>query len=198
MALLSQQLQSFLLTQSNSAISSPTITSRSLLGVRTRTRSCSAIAIDSQSSSLTGIRWGSTSLQGPREEMEDDVVLRSDGLDGFSFAAVFDRHVRFKSWFKGRIGIGWKTVIKTGMILIKRLVLIQILIFFIKLGSRLLLFLEVMFMLVYIALPVFVKRFESHCIGMSSTQSERCMFCFSFHNTTLFLFLSLCRFLHSN
>ncbi|KAL5539335.1 hypothetical protein UlMin_024317 [Ulmus minor] len=101
MALLSQQLQSFLHTQynsqSNSAISSPAITSRSFHGVRTRIRSCSAIAIDAQSSSLTGIRWGSTSLQGPREEMEDDVVLRSDGLDGFSFAAVFDGHAGFKS-----------------------------------------------------------------------------------------------------
>ncbi|CAK7328406.1 unnamed protein product [Dovyalis caffra] len=49
-------------------------------------------------SSLTdgpGIRWGSTSLQGPREEMEDDIVIRSDGLEGFSFVAVFDGHCWF-------------------------------------------------------------------------------------------------------
>lgn len=31
-------------------------------------------------------------MQGRREEMEDDLVIRSDGLDGFSFAAVFDGH----------------------------------------------------------------------------------------------------------
>ena len=31
-------------------------------------------------------------MQGTREEMEDDLVIRSDGLDGFSFAAVFDGH----------------------------------------------------------------------------------------------------------
>lgn len=29
--------------------------------------------------------------------MEDDVVLRSDGLDGFAFAAVFDGHAGFSS-----------------------------------------------------------------------------------------------------
>ncbi|GKU89067.1 hypothetical protein SLEP1_g3258 [Rubroshorea leprosula] len=35
---------------------------------------CSAIAFDAPSyfSDVSGIRWGSTSLQGPREEMEDD------------------------------------------------------------------------------------------------------------------------------
>lgn len=31
-------------------------------------------------------------MQGRREEMEDDLVIRSDGLDGFSFAAIFDGH----------------------------------------------------------------------------------------------------------
>ncbi|RWR96417.1 protein phosphatase 2C 57 [Cinnamomum micranthum f. kanehirae] len=62
-------------------------------------RCCSAIAIDSPSSvgGVVGIRWGSTQLQGPREEMEDDVVLRSDSLNGFSFAAVFDGHGGFSS-----------------------------------------------------------------------------------------------------
>lgn len=29
--------------------------------------------------------------------MEDDVVVRCDGLDGFSFAAVFDGHGGFSS-----------------------------------------------------------------------------------------------------
>ena len=49
-------------------------------------------------SDVAGIRWGSIKLQGPREEMEDDVVVRSDGIDGvFSFAAVFDGHAGFSS-----------------------------------------------------------------------------------------------------
>ena len=41
---------------------------------------------------MSGVRWGSTALQGFREEMEDDILVRPDGLDGFSFAAVFDGH----------------------------------------------------------------------------------------------------------
>ncbi|THG06686.1 hypothetical protein TEA_023403 [Camellia sinensis var. sinensis] len=65
------------------------------------TRCCSAIAIDAPSSLSTGVagvRWGSTRLQGAREEMEDDVVIvRSDDLGGFSFAAVFDGHAGFSS-----------------------------------------------------------------------------------------------------
>ncbi|KAH7538257.1 hypothetical protein FEM48_Zijuj03G0180100 [Ziziphus jujuba var. spinosa] len=110
MALLSQHLQRFLLNEHNSLSSSfKSTTNRSssgggsgtsLLTVNARIRSCSAIAIDAQSSSLTDIariRWGSTSLQGARDEMEDGVVVRSDGLDGFSFAAVFDGHAGFSS-----------------------------------------------------------------------------------------------------
>lgn len=103
MALLNQQLQRFLLTKYNCHCSfkSTTTTNRSSgLTVKARIKSCSAIAIDAQSSSLTDverIRWGSTSLQGPRDEMEDDIVVRSDGLDGFSFAAVFDGHAGFSS-----------------------------------------------------------------------------------------------------
>ncbi|KAM6555531.1 hypothetical protein CsatB_002550 [Cannabis sativa] len=100
MALLSQQLQRFLLTNFIDCPSFKSNSTRSTTSVpptlKPRTRTCSgAIAIDAQSSPLAdvaGVRWGSTSLQGPREEMEDDVVLRSDGLDGFSFAAVFDGH----------------------------------------------------------------------------------------------------------
>ncbi|XP_026425622.1 protein phosphatase 2C 57-like [Papaver somniferum] len=66
---------------------------------RERKTCCSAIVIDSPSSltGVSGIRWGSSRLQGPREEMEDDIVLRSDDLNGFSFAAVFDGHAGFSS-----------------------------------------------------------------------------------------------------
>ncbi|RZC91449.1 hypothetical protein C5167_027511 [Papaver somniferum] len=66
---------------------------------RERKACCSAIVIDSPSSltGVSGIRWGSSRLQGPREEMEDDIVLRSDDLNGFSFAAVFDGHAGFSS-----------------------------------------------------------------------------------------------------
>ncbi|XP_058095849.1 protein phosphatase 2C 57 isoform X2 [Magnolia sinica] len=93
MALLGQQqLQRFLFS---SCSANPNSTARTR---RQRNRCCSAIAIDVPSSAGTaGIRWGSSRLQGPREEMEDDVVLRSDGLDGFSFAAVFDGHAGFSS-----------------------------------------------------------------------------------------------------
>ncbi|KAL8519514.1 hypothetical protein ACS0TY_010445 [Phlomoides rotata] len=61
---------------------------------------CSAIAIDAPAStaSVSGIRWGSAKLKGAREEMEDDVVLvQSDRLDGFSYAAVFDGHAGFSA-----------------------------------------------------------------------------------------------------
>ncbi|XP_038987151.1 probable protein phosphatase 2C 5 isoform X2 [Phoenix dactylifera] len=64
---------------------------------RARGTWCSAIAVDAPLASVSGIRWGSSKLQGPRSEMEDDVVVRSDGLDGFSFAAVFDGHAGFSS-----------------------------------------------------------------------------------------------------
>lgn len=100
MALLSQQLQRFLLT-GLSQVSDFRPGRRTSLAVnnKSRSRCCSAIAIDAPSSltGMSGIRWGYTSLQGLREEMEDDVVIRSDGLDGFSFAAVFDGHGGFSS-----------------------------------------------------------------------------------------------------
>ncbi|XP_038683251.1 protein phosphatase 2C 57 isoform X2 [Tripterygium wilfordii] len=102
MALLSPQLQRFLLTKLHHRNNNNHINNSktSLLTRRARTQCCSAIAIDPPSSSLTGvsgIRWGSTSLKGARDEMEDDVVVRSDGLEGFSFAAVFDGHAGFSS-----------------------------------------------------------------------------------------------------
>ncbi|XP_020098310.1 protein phosphatase 2C 57 [Ananas comosus] len=59
---------------------------------------CSSIAVDAAAPvadmSPSRIRWGSSKLQGPRSEMEDDVVVRSDphALHGFSYAAVFDGH----------------------------------------------------------------------------------------------------------
>ncbi|CAM8939717.1 unnamed protein product [Rhodiola kirilowii] len=46
---------------------------------------------------VAGIRWGSVKFQGLRDEMEDDILVRSDGLNGFSFAAVFDGHAGFSS-----------------------------------------------------------------------------------------------------
>ncbi|OIW15279.1 hypothetical protein TanjilG_08076 [Lupinus angustifolius] len=101
MALSSPQTQRFILTNnlhspstsknthrtSSSNNCFTTITSR-------RSRCCSAIAIDAPSSltEVPGIRWGSIALQGMREEMEDDIIVRPDSLHGFSFAAVFDGH----------------------------------------------------------------------------------------------------------
>lgn len=73
---------------------------------RRRRHRCSAIAIDAPSSlaGVTPIRLGYTSVQGFREEMEDDIVIRSEALDSFSFAAVFDGHagsssVKFLRYF---------------------------------------------------------------------------------------------------
>ncbi|KAA3459947.1 protein phosphatase 2C 57 [Gossypium australe] len=100
MALPTHQLQRFLAIEFN-FISNPKIAYRNQLTATTAIRSslrspcrCSAIAINAPSTltDVSGIRWGSTSVQGRREEMEDDLVIRSDGLDGFSFAAVFDGH----------------------------------------------------------------------------------------------------------
>ncbi|XP_057452446.1 protein phosphatase 2C 57 isoform X2 [Lotus japonicus] len=100
MALSSTKLQRFLFSKlhGRSTISKNAHRSSFTIGNST-TRCCSAIAIDAPSSmtETPAIRWGSVSLQGPREEMEDDIVVRSDGLDGFSFAAVFDGHGGFSS-----------------------------------------------------------------------------------------------------
>ncbi|KAK8521102.1 hypothetical protein V6N13_077223 [Hibiscus sabdariffa] len=98
MALPAPQLQRFLAIQfnftSNAKIAYRNqLTSSSAMRSRIPCR-CSAIAINAPSSlaDVSGVRWGSASVQGRREEMEDDLVIRSDGLDGFSFAAVFDGH----------------------------------------------------------------------------------------------------------
>ncbi|KAF8042845.1 hypothetical protein BT93_A1238 [Corymbia citriodora subsp. variegata] len=97
MALLSPQLQRFLSAKliCDPASRSPTkAVVAAAAPARPKSRYCSAIAIDAPSSlaEASGVRWGYASLQGAREEMEDDVVVRPDGLDGFSFAAVFDGH----------------------------------------------------------------------------------------------------------
>ncbi|KAL5736929.1 hypothetical protein ACOSQ2_031717 [Xanthoceras sorbifolium] len=109
MSLLSPQLQRFLLTKltltsnfkpTNKFVTTTTSTTTAATTTTTTrartTQCCSAIAIDAPSSlgGVAGVRLGSTSLQGLREEMEDGVVVvqQSDGLDGFSFAAVFDGH----------------------------------------------------------------------------------------------------------
>lgn len=103
MALLSPQLQRFLLTKYNcggGCGSFKTTTKNIGFSNKSTTPLCSAIAIDAPGSSsahVAGVRWGSASLQGAREEMEDEVVVRSDGLDGYSFAAVFDGHAGFSS-----------------------------------------------------------------------------------------------------
>lgn len=102
------QLQRFLLTSSTSSSSStsgfttstpklPTSIYRFKFNTRKSSPCSSAMAINTAASSLAGIRWGSVKFQGRREEMEDDVVVRSDGLNGFSFAAVFDGHAGFSS-----------------------------------------------------------------------------------------------------
>ncbi|KAH8953283.1 hypothetical protein BDL97_08G016400 [Sphagnum fallax] len=44
-----------------------------------------------------GITIGQVALQGPREEMEDEVVLESHGPNGFVYAAIFDGHAGFSS-----------------------------------------------------------------------------------------------------
>ncbi|KAM0881077.1 hypothetical protein ACQ4PT_033154 [Festuca glaucescens] len=66
---------------------------------RCQATAAGSVAAGSQSSSgLEAIRWGSAKLQGAREEMEDEVVLRPESLlHGFSFAAVLDGHAGFST-----------------------------------------------------------------------------------------------------
>ncbi|XP_072962663.1 probable protein phosphatase 2C 5 isoform X2 [Typha angustifolia] len=88
------------------ALLSPRLLRSPPLGACGSTRTCrptgvrcsATIAADAPLTALSGgIRWGSSKFQGPRSEMEDDIVIRSDDLDGFSFAAVFDGHAGFSS-----------------------------------------------------------------------------------------------------
>nr|AFK38537.1 unknown [Medicago truncatula] len=101
MALSTPHTQRFLLTKlhKHSTSSNYINTNRNIFINNRRKRFCSSIAIDAPSSLTDSppIRWGSVSLQGPREEMEDDIVLRPNTLQGFSFAAVFDGHGGFAS-----------------------------------------------------------------------------------------------------
>ncbi|KAH8487665.1 hypothetical protein H0E87_026301 [Populus deltoides] len=99
MALFRPQLERFLSTKLHCGHSSTKIPTKNFFFATRPKSQCSAIAIDGPSSltDVAGIRWGSTSLQGAREEMEDDIIIRSDGLEGFSFAAVFDGHAGFSS-----------------------------------------------------------------------------------------------------
>ncbi|KAL2550800.1 Protein phosphatase 2C 57 [Forsythia ovata] len=100
MALSSPQLQKFLLNKIYCNYGYNKTARKEIVVKGGKGRCCSAIAIDAPSSvtSASGIRWGSVKLQGAREEMEDDVVIvQSDDLNGFSFAAVFDGHAGFSS-----------------------------------------------------------------------------------------------------
>ncbi|KAJ7959367.1 Protein phosphatase 2C [Quillaja saponaria] len=101
MALSSPHIENFLLTKLHGGSTFKTTHKDNNFSIRARgsSRCYSAIAIDGPSSlsGVAGIKWGSTSLQGLREEMEDDVIIRSDGLESFSFAAVFDGHAGFSS-----------------------------------------------------------------------------------------------------
>ncbi|KAL5192606.1 Protein phosphatase 2C 57 [Glycine soja] len=98
MALSSPHIQRFLLCKLHSRSTAKNI-HRNNFTTSSRSRCCSAIAIDAPSSltEVPGIRWGSIALQGLREEMEDDIIVRPEGLQGFSFAAVFDGHGGFSS-----------------------------------------------------------------------------------------------------
>lgn len=59
---------------------------------------CHTIAAGSVLSELEVIWWGSTKLQGTRDEMEDEVILRPGSLlHGFSFAAILDGHAGFSA-----------------------------------------------------------------------------------------------------
>ncbi|MED6172830.1 Serine/threonine-protein phosphatase PP2A catalytic subunit [Stylosanthes scabra] len=102
MALSSSHIQRFLFHGSFSSTSKhyDRHNHRNTFAAVTCTSRCySAIAIDAPSSlaEAPGVRWGSIALQGIREEMEDDIIVRPNGLDGFSFAAVFDGHGGFSS-----------------------------------------------------------------------------------------------------
>ncbi|XP_054788407.1 protein phosphatase 2C 57 isoform X1 [Prosopis cineraria] len=99
MALSSPHIQKLVLTKLHGCSTSNISIRRNSVANTSRGRCCSAIAIDAPSSlsDVAGIRWGSIALQGLREEMEDDIIVRPDGLHGFSFAAVFDGHGGFSS-----------------------------------------------------------------------------------------------------
>lgn len=51
----------------------------------------------SDTSKEESIKWGCVGIQGARSEMEDAIVLREEGLNNFTYAAVFDGHAGFAS-----------------------------------------------------------------------------------------------------
>ncbi|CAH9118450.1 unnamed protein product [Cuscuta epithymum] len=104
MALLNTQIQKSPVTRAYSNYAYSIGTRRSNIvkgsGGRGAGGCCSAIAIDAPDavSGASDVRWGSVLLQGTREEMEDDaMIVQSDDLAGFSYAAVFDGHAGFSS-----------------------------------------------------------------------------------------------------
>ncbi|KAL2921794.1 Protein phosphatase 2C 57 [Bienertia sinuspersici] len=103
MALLSQQVQRFLLTRINNSTLRTNKENPIIQSQKKRSSSslrCSAVAIEAPSSlaGVAGIKWGLTKLQGARDEMEDDaLIVQPDTLHAFSFAAVFDGHGGFAS-----------------------------------------------------------------------------------------------------
>ncbi|CAA7408624.1 unnamed protein product [Spirodela intermedia] len=124
MALLSPRLQQSPLYGSCRCDCNSYVSGRVARARRQSKRWCSAIAVDSSPalSSVSGIRWGSSKLQGLRTEMEDDVVIRSEGFGGFTFAAVFDGHAGFSSveFIRDDLYKECVTALKGGLVLADR------------------------------------------------------------------------------
>ncbi|KAH9290449.1 hypothetical protein KI387_034566, partial [Taxus chinensis] len=88
-------------------------------GVAARTLQVDLLVSDT--SAEGSIKWGHARVQGPRTEMEDDIVLRVDdeGLNGFTYAAVFDGHAGFSSvkFLKDRLYKKCAAALQDGMLL---------------------------------------------------------------------------------
>ncbi|MCO5600126.1 hypothetical protein L7F22_054234 [Adiantum nelumboides] len=59
--------------------------------------SSTSLVSESPFPSTSDVTWAQSALQGPRSEMEDSIVIRSDGLQGFCYASVLDGHAGFSS-----------------------------------------------------------------------------------------------------
>ncbi|MCO5549180.1 hypothetical protein L7F22_002646 [Adiantum nelumboides] len=59
--------------------------------------SSTSLVPESPFPSTSDVTWAQSALQGPRSEMEDSIVIRSDGLQGFCYASVLDGHAGFSS-----------------------------------------------------------------------------------------------------
>lgn len=101
MALSCPQLQRFLLNREYCNYECNNKTTKNKITIKGGGGRChSAIAIDAPSffTRVSSIRWGSALVQGAREEMEDDlIIVQSEDLAGFSYAAVFDGRAGFSS-----------------------------------------------------------------------------------------------------